>query len=35
MKNETNTGIHSEEPLRLEKLTWDNYDAIVNRNVNK
>ena len=35
MKNETNTNDNSVEPLRLEKLTWDNFDAIINLHVNK
>ena len=35
MKSETNTNVNSAEPLRLEKLTWDNYDAIINLHVSR
>ena len=35
MKSEANTNVNSAEPLRLEKLTWDNYDAIINLHVSR
>ena len=35
MKNETNTNGASMEQLRLEKVTWDNFEAIINLHVNK
>lgn len=35
MKSETKSGINSAEPLRLEKITWDNYNSIINLHVHK
>ena len=35
MKSKANTKVNSAEALRLEKLTWDNYDAIINLHVSR